>query len=92
MRPGVTLFQHQQTIIANAEERIRRGLPFYAIFAEQGTSKTLTMLVLALRLYKSGAIRHALVVCPTSVRGSWSPKSTAGFTPTYLPSPKRWPT
>ncbi|REK55518.1 MAG: hypothetical protein C6W55_09660 [Thermobacillus sp.] len=81
MRPGVILFQHQQTIIANAEERIRRGLPFYAIFAEQGTSKTLTMLVLALRLYKVGAIRHALVVCPTSVRGSWSRDIDRFFSP-----------
>lgn len=81
MRPGVTLFQHQQTIIANAEERIQRGLPFYAVFAEQGTSKTLTMLVLALRLYKAGAIRRALVVCPTSVKGSWSRDIELFFTP-----------
>jgi hypothetical protein len=34
MRPGVTLFRHQQTILGIAEERIRRGLPFYAVFAE----------------------------------------------------------
>lgn len=81
MLPGVTLFEHQKTILANAEQRIRRGLPFYAIFAEQGTSKTLTMLVLALRLYKSGAIRHALVVCPTSVKGSWSRDIDRFFSP-----------
>jgi Superfamily II DNA/RNA helicases, SNF2 family len=81
MRSGVTLFAHQSTIIANAEERIRRGLPFYAIFAEQGTSKTLTMLVLALRLYKGGEIRHALVVCPNSVRGSWSRDIDRFFSP-----------
>src|SRR5690606_21973300 len=81
MRPGVTLFQHQQTILENAEERIRRGLPFYAIFAEQGTSKTLPMLILALDLFKAGAIRHALVVCPTTVKGSWSRDIQRFFSP-----------
>ena len=81
MLPGVTLFEHQKMILANAEQRIRRGLPFYAVFAEQGTSKTLPMLILALRLYKSGAIRHALVVCPTSVKGSWSRDIDLFFSP-----------
>jgi SNF2 family DNA or RNA helicase len=81
MRPGVTLFRHQQTILGIAEERIRRGLPFYAVFAEQGTSKTLPMLILALRLYKAGAIRSALVVCPNSVRGSWSRDIERFFSP-----------
>jgi SNF2 family DNA or RNA helicase len=81
MRPDVTLFDHQQTILANAEGRIQRGMSFYAIFAEQGTSKTLPMLILALRLYKAGAIRHALVVCPTSVKGSWSRDIDLFFSP-----------
>jgi len=67
MRPDVTLFEHQKLIL---DELARR--PYFAVFAEQGTSKTLPMLIHALRLYKAGVIRNALVVCPNSVRGSWS--------------------
>lgn len=81
MRSDVKLFEHQKTILALAEQRICDGLPYLAVFAEQGTSKTLTMLVLALRLYKAGAIRHALVVCPTSVKGSWSRDIDRFFSP-----------
>ncbi len=76
MLPGVTLFGHQKLIL---QELTRR--PFFAIFAEQGTSKTLPMLIHALNLFKAGAIRHALVVCPNSVRGSWSRDIERFFSP-----------
>jgi len=76
MLPGVTLFEHQKLIL---QELARRS--YFAIFAEQGTSKTLPMLIHALRLFKAGAIRHALVVCPSSVRGSWSRDVQRFFSP-----------
>lgn len=76
MLSSVTLFKHQEVIL---QELARRS--FFAVFAEQGTSKTLPMLIHALRLYKAGAIRHALVVCPTSVKGSWSRDIERFFSP-----------
>lgn len=70
------LFEHQKIIL---HELARRK--YFAIFAEQGTSKTLPMLIHALKLFKAGAIRHALVVCPNSVRGSWSRDISRFFSP-----------
>jgi SNF2 family DNA or RNA helicase len=81
MRQGVTLFEHQKRILDILRRRIREGFPFFAIFAEQGTSKTLSMLIHALDLFKAGAIRGALVVCPSSVRGSWSRDVQRFFSP-----------
>lgn len=60
------LFAHQNTILSLLSEN-----RYFAIFAEQGTSKTLPMLIHILNLFKSGLIRTALVICPNSVRGSW---------------------
>lgn len=70
------LFEHQKAILRELEKR-----RYFAVFAEQGTSKTLPMLIHALRLYKAGAIRHALVVCPNSVKGSWSRDIQQFFSP-----------
>jgi len=81
MRTGVTLFEHQKRILDILRRRIREGFPFFAIFAEQGTSKTLPMLIHALDLFKAGAIRSALVVCPNSVQGSWSRDIKRFFSP-----------
>lgn len=62
----ITFYQHQHTIYNLLQSHL-----FYAIFAEQGTGKTFPMLAHILSLYKSGAIRTAIVVCPKAVRASW---------------------
>lgn len=69
-------FEHQKTILALLREH-----SFFAIFAEQGTSKTLPMLDHILGLVKSGSIKSALVVCPKSVRGSWDRDIELFFNP-----------
>ena len=69
----VHLFEHQRTILDLLHDH-----PYFAIFAEQGTGKTLPMLVHILELLKSGHIRDALIVCPKAVRGSWE-RDIAGF-------------
>jgi SNF2 family DNA or RNA helicase len=70
------LFAHQGLILSLLSER-----PFFAVLAEQGTSKTLPMLLHLLQLTKAGSVRNALVVCPTSVRGSWDRDIDRFFTP-----------
>ncbi|WP_199615516.1 DEAD/DEAH box helicase [Paenibacillus alkalitolerans] len=69
-------FEHQKTILGELGWRY-----FFAVFAEQGMSKTLPMLFHMLQLFKSGLIRNALVVCPNSVRGSWSRDIQLFFSP-----------
>lgn len=61
-----SFYHHQRTIYD-----LLHTHSFYAIFAEQGTGKTLPMLAHILRLTKAGAIRNALIICPKAVRGSW---------------------
>lgn len=63
MRP---MYAHQDTIYDKIATH-----DFYAVFAEQGTGKTLPMLKHILRLIQSGRIRNALIICPKAVRGSW---------------------
>lgn len=60
------LYAHQQTIL-DLLHRYRR----FAVFAEQGTGKTLPMLLHILRLLKGGEIKDALIICPKAVYGSW---------------------
>jgi SNF2 family DNA or RNA helicase len=71
-----SLFQHQQTILEIVER-----YPQWAIFAEQGTGKTLPMLFHILRLVKAGKIKSALIVCPKAVRGSWERDIDKFFAP-----------
>jgi SNF2 family DNA or RNA helicase len=62
----IQLYKHQQTILRLLEQH-----PYFAIFAEQGTGKTLPTLIRILKLIRSGQIRNALIICPKAVRGSW---------------------
>ena len=61
------LYEHQKTIL-NLLTTHRQ----FAIFAEQGTGKTLPVLYHITNLYMSGKIKNALIVAPLSVLGSWS--------------------
>lgn len=60
------LFNHQKTIV----EHLTANSSF-AIFAEQGTGKTLPMLYHITNLLRSGDIKNALIVCPLYVVASW---------------------
>lgn len=60
------LYKHQKMMLA-----LLRLNDSFAIFAEQGTGKTLPVLVHLTEMLKSGQITHALVVCPKAVIGSW---------------------
>lgn len=62
----LTFYAHQQREIDLLEEH-----PFFALFAEQGTGKTLPTLQHILNLFLAGRITDALVICPKSVIGSW---------------------
>lgn len=62
----ITLYQHQNVMLSHL--RMNR---FFAIFAEQGTGKTLPLLMRMAELLKSAQARDALVVCPKAVIGSW---------------------
>ena len=62
----IKLYRHQQIILA-----YMRANNFFAIFAEQGTGKTLPALCRILDLLKSGSIEEALVVAPKSALGAW---------------------
>lgn len=44
----------------------------FALFAEQGTGKTIPMLTHVTNLLLGGEIQNALIVCPASVKGSWT--------------------
>lgn len=48
-----------------------RSNNYFAVFAEQGTGKTIPSLVRILDLLKSGDIENALVVGPKSALGAW---------------------
>lgn len=54
----------------------------YALFWEQGTSKTATVLCHLLDLFVTGQIKDALVICPLAVVGSWQ-RDIDLFTPLY---------
>ncbi len=62
----IQLYQHQKVELAHL-----RLNDSFAIFAEQGTGKTLPILFRLLELIKSGKIGCALIVCPKAVMGSW---------------------
>lgn len=61
------LFEHQK----EALELVTTYNQF-ALFMEAGTGKTLAMLYHIVNLYMSGEIDSCLIVCPASVKGSWS--------------------
>lgn len=63
---GIELYQHQKVELAHL-----RLNDSFAIFAEQGTGKTLPILFRLLELIKRCRIDKALVVCPKAVMGSW---------------------
>lgn len=60
------LYRHQKIILS-----YMRANNFFAVFAEQGTGKTIPSLCRLLDLFKSGAIEDALVVAPKSALGAW---------------------
>lgn len=62
----LTLYQHQKMMLS-----LLRAHDAFAIFAEQGTGKTLPMLMRISELLESGKAQDALVVCPKAVMGSW---------------------
>lgn len=62
----IELFRHQKIILS-----YMRANDFFAVFAEQGTGKTIPSLFRILDLLKSGAISDALVVAPKSALGAW---------------------
>lgn len=55
---------------------------FFALFAEQGTGKTLPTLQHILNLLLGGQITTALIICPKSVMGSWE-RDIEKFSPIY---------
>lgn len=61
------LYQHQRAML-----ELMTTHKQYALFAEAGTGKTLPVLYHLTNLLMSGAIKNALVVCPASVKGSWT--------------------
>lgn len=62
----IKLYRHQEIILSYL-----RANNFFAVFAEQGTGKTIPSLFRILDLLKSGAIEDALVVAPKSALGAW---------------------
>lgn len=72
----IELYDHQQAIVDLLQTH-----PRFAIFAEQGTGKTLPMLMHILRLLKSGLIGDALIICPKAVLGSWERDIDRFFAP-----------
>ena len=62
----VKLYKHQEIILS-----YMRVNNFFAVFAEQGTGKTLPSLCRILDLLRSGEIEEALVVAPKSALGAW---------------------
>lgn len=60
------LMQHQEMIL-----NLLSNDKGFAVFAEQGTGKTLPMLYHLTNLFMMGKIRDALVVAPLSALGSW---------------------
>lgn len=62
----IKLYRHQEIILS-----YMRSNNFFAVFAEQGTGKTLPSLCRILDLLRSGAIEEALIVAPKSALGAW---------------------
>lgn len=62
----IKLYRHQKIILS-----FLRNNNFFAVFAEQGTGKTIPSLFRILDLLKSGEIEDALVVAPKSALGAW---------------------
>lgn len=60
------LYKHQEEILNLIT--VNKG---FAIYAEQGTGKTLPVLVHLTNLFMAGKIKDALVVAPLSALGSW---------------------
>ena len=63
---SLKLYRHQEIILS-----YMRANNFFAVFAEQGTGKTIPSLCRLLDLFKSGAIEDALVIAPKSALGAW---------------------
>lgn len=61
------LFEHQKKELELLTEHNQ-----FALFAEQGTGKTIPMLYHITNLFMAGEIENCLIVCPASVKGSWS--------------------
>jgi SNF2 family DNA or RNA helicase len=55
--------------------------PHYGFFCEQGTGKTLPVLVRILSLAIAGTISSALIICPRAVKASWTRDIETFFTP-----------
>ena len=60
------LYEHQKEALELLSEHDQ-----FALFAEQGTGKTLAILFHVTNLFMSGEIENCLIVCPASVKGSW---------------------
>lgn len=60
------LFRHQEVALAHM-----RTHSHFALFMEQGTSKTLPAILRILELLKKGNIKNALVVAPIFAMGAW---------------------
>lgn len=60
------LYQHQKVALAHLRMHNE-----FALFMEQGTGKTLTVLSRIAELLESGKAHTALIVCPKAVMGSW---------------------
>lgn len=77
LKPGITSYTHQIEEL----NRLRANL-FYALFAEQGTGKTLPVLMLICELLIAGVIRDAIIICPKAVIDSWY-RDMEKFQPLY---------
>lgn len=62
----IKLYKHQETALSYL-----RINDFFALFMEQGTGKTLIILVRLLELIKSKKIKDALIIAPKSALGAW---------------------
>lgn len=67
LKSGIVLYSHQMEELQQLQEH-----PHYALFAEQGTGKTLPVLLHICTLLTTGAVQNALIVCPKAVTGSWT--------------------
>ena len=78
-----TLYAHQNTELEHLKAN-----QYFALFAEQGTGKTLPMLQHILNLLKDGQITDALIICPKAVMDSWY-RDMDKFSPIYQSLLKR---
>lgn len=63
---NIQFYEHQRR-----EIEMLSNHHYFALFAEQGTGKTLPTLQHILTLLVTGRITTALIICPKSVMGSW---------------------